>query len=71
MWSLTVDIYEPKGAGLAYPIVTHIFRGLTQAEAHGYYKAHLSTDQFMRECVTKRRWNQVHCSATSSWEQTI
>ena len=53
-WRIIVDIYEPAGAaGWSYPVVTHIFNGMTQAEAEGYYTAHLDTDEFFRDCIEK------------------
>jgi hypothetical protein len=66
---LVVDIYEPEGAGLDYPILRHEFYGKTREEAWGYYQAHLGTDEFLRDCVTARRWQSVKCQAEIRWER--
>lgn len=66
---LVVNIYEPRGAGLDYPVVQHVFFGRTKAEADGYYRSHLKTDSFLRGCVTRRRWERVECEAELHWER--
>lgn len=68
-WALIVDIYEPKGAGMDYPILTHIFRGTTKVEAQGYCKAHMTTDSFFRDCMESGRWKDVMCRARIYWQQ--
>ncbi len=68
LWAYTVDIYE-RMVGSAYPVVSHVFYGKTQAEAYGYYTSHLRTDAFLRGCVTRGRWSQVDCHAVAEWSQ--
>lgn len=43
-----IDIYEN-----GYPVVRHIFYGKTLSEARGYEKAHMQTDTFLRDAITK------------------
>jgi hypothetical protein len=62
IYALRQDIYE-KGVGDAYPVVSHIFYGKSENEAKGYYDAHMTTDQFMRDCTKRGRWEQVECKA--------
>ena len=69
IWKLVVDIYEPAGVGWDYPVVRHEFFGKTQAEAEGYFNSHMKTDVFMRDCVTRQRWERVECSPRMHWEQ--
>lgn len=64
--ALVVDIYE-SAVGDAYPVVRHVFLGKTKEEARGYFKAHMGTCEFMRDCVKKRRWKQVKCRAYARW----
>jgi hypothetical protein len=66
MWALHVKIYESE-VGDAYPVVEHVFRGKTKAEAQGYYESHLKTDTFLRNCVEKSRWRDVNCYAVAYW----
>ena len=62
-WALRVDIYEPAGAGMGYPVVSHVFYGKTKKEAQGYFDAHMGTDSFMRQCVEKGRFADFRCKA--------
>ena len=66
--ALVVDIYEPEGVGDAYPVVRHIFYGESQKEAHGYYESHMKTDEFMRDCVKKKKWKKVRCKTDKFWK---
>jgi len=63
---LVVDIYEAEIS--EYPVVTHIFNGKSRREAFAYFKAHLTTDEFLRECVRKNRWKTLRCQAHVRWE---
>jgi len=60
-WRLVVDIFE-MSVGYEYPVVRHVFTGRTADEARGYFQAHLETDEFMRDCVERRRWRDVVCA---------
>lgn len=53
--AIRVDIYEN---GL-YPVVSHIFYGRTLREAHGYFHAHMRTDEFLRDAINKQEWNGI------------
>lgn len=64
--ALHVDIYE-EAAGDSYPVVQHVFRGKTRAEAMRYYRSHLHTDSFLRGCVERGRWRDVSCSIDRYW----
>lgn len=68
-WALWVDIFEPNSAGMGYPVVTHIFKGLTKKEAEGYFKAHMGTDSFLRGCVTKGKFGQLDCRTFWRWRK--
>jgi hypothetical protein len=68
LWAYIVDIYEPS-VGYHYPVVQHVFLGKTRQEAWGYYKAHLTTDEFLAGCVEKGRWQKVSCSARAGWQR--
>lgn len=63
-WRLVVDIFEP---GTEYPVVRHVFAGRTKEEAEGYFKAHMTTDAFLRGCADHGRWSDVECEATARW----
>jgi len=67
LYALRQDIYE-KGVGDAYPVVRHTFFGKTKAEAQGYYNAHMTTDQFMRDCTERGQWDQVICTPKEAGE---
>ena len=60
MYALTQDIYE-KAVGDAYPVVRHVFYGKTRDEAQRYFDAHMTTDQFMRDCTERGQWDEVVC----------
>jgi len=57
---VVVDIFEGV-TKFRYPIVRHAFYGRDRAEAEGYYRLHMETDAFLRECVEKKKWNGVAC----------
>ena len=44
-----VDIFE----NTMYPVVSHIFYGKTLKEARGYLTAHMGTDSFLRDAISK------------------
>ena len=67
-WALHVDIYEPEGAGMGYPVVRHSFFGKTKKEAEGYCTAHLGTDVFMRDCMDTGKWQRIVCPAFVIWQ---
>lgn len=54
---IVVDTFEP---GAPYPILTHTFTGRDEAQAAAFLRAHLTTDEFFRECV-KGQWRKVRC----------
>jgi len=62
---LVVEIYEAEIP--EYPVVTHIFTGKTQKESLGYFKAHMTTDDFLRECVSSGKWKSLSCSYKARW----
>lgn len=64
---LVIDIYEPS-MGFDYPVVRHEFPGRTQAEAIGYFEAHVGTDEFLRACVYEGRFERIDCVAESRFE---
>ncbi len=68
-WALYVDIYEPAGAGMGYPVLRHIFYGKTKTEAQGYYDAHLTTDTFFAGCVLRGRFGDFDCRSFQKWER--
>jgi hypothetical protein len=65
---IVVHIYESE----PYPVVTHIFNGRTYDEAYSYLKAHMQTDEFMRDAIMKREWNgiplRVEMESYGNWE---
>jgi hypothetical protein len=65
LFRLIVDIYESEIQ--EYPVVTHVFNGKTKKEAMGYFRAHLTTDEFLRDCVNSGRWKTLSCHAVSRW----
>lgn len=69
-WIYHVDIYEPEGAGMEYPVVRHSFYGKTKEEAQGYYESHLGTDEFLQDCVKSGKWQEVKCTTKTHWEST-
>jgi len=65
--ALYIDIYEKETWG-NYPVVQHVFRGKTRAEAMRYYRSHLHTDFFLRGCVERGKWRDVSCSFDRYWK---
>jgi hypothetical protein len=61
LWRLTIDIYEPAGAGLGYPVVRHQMFGRTRAEVERYLNSHLKSDSFLRDCLKGGHWKSVDC----------
>ena len=64
---LTVEIYEAS-VGDEYPVVVHIFYGKTKKEAASYFKAHMSTDSFLRDCELSGCFKTVECRTESQWD---
>lgn len=57
LFKIVADTYEAK----PYPVLTHEFRGRTRKEAEGYFKAHLTTDRFLRACTEDGRFMDFKC----------
>lgn len=57
LFKIVADTYEAK----PYPVVTHEFRGRTQKEAEGYFRAHLTTDKFFKDCTEKEHFANFDC----------
>jgi hypothetical protein len=36
--------------GISFPVVTHVFSGMSVDQAQGFYRAHLKSDAFLRGC---------------------
>lgn len=66
LWRLVVDIYEPS-VGYDYPVLRHVFPGKTKAEAYGTFRAHMTTDAFLRDCIERAQWETVKCDAEARW----
>lgn len=66
LWRFVVDIFE-TGTTTAYPVLRHVFYGVDEDEAYGYFEAHLVTDEFLRGCVEKGQWNGLSCAARGRW----
>jgi hypothetical protein len=66
LWRLVVDIYEPEST-TAYPVLRHVFYGASRDEAMGTFAAHMKTDEFLRGCVKKERWDGVDCVSRIRW----
>lgn len=69
LWAVTVDIFEPAGAGSHYPVVRHQFFGKTRAEATHYLESHLKTDVFLRDCMQSGGYKNILCYATVTVEK--
>jgi hypothetical protein len=50
-------IYEE---GADYPVVTHVFCGMTAEQAQRTYRAHQKTDAFLRGCIAGR-FGEMKC----------
>ena len=57
-YRIVSEIFEE---GTDYPVVTHIFRGTTPEKARAFFKAHLTTDSFFKDCVQKKRFRTFTC----------
>ena len=68
-WIYHVDIFEPEGAGMGYPVVRHSFYGKSKKEAKGYFESHMKTDEFMRGCVKSGKWEKLKCKTKTKWEK--
>jgi hypothetical protein len=66
LWRFVVDIFEPE-TSTAYPVLRHVFYGLDEDEAYGYFEAHMTTDEFLRGCVEKEHWNGLKCFTKAHW----
>lgn len=56
-FDLTVETYEEGGE---HPVVTHVFHGKTPEQAVAFYRAHLKSDKFLRDCV-RGRFGKMPC----------
>lgn len=66
MKTLVVQIFEQSIK--SYPVVEHRFNGRTKKEAENYFKAHMQTDSFLRECVEGDNFqHQFSCSHRIFW----
>lgn len=65
-WRIVQQIYEQDDPD---PILTHVFYGKTEEEARGVYRAHMTTDSFMRGCVNQQRFRDFACHADSHVER--
>jgi len=61
------EIYESSTAKRGYPVVVHHFNGATRKEALGYLRAHMKTDEFLRDCTRKGKWDGVKCKSRAYW----
>ncbi len=57
VYQIVAETYESK----PYPVVVHAFIGETAKEARGYFKAHLGTCSFFRDCTQRRRFRGFRC----------
>lgn len=46
--------------GVDYPVVTHVFLGMTVEEVQGTYRAHQKTDSFLGGCL-RGRFGEIKC----------
>ena len=53
MKTVRMVIHDTFEAGQPMPVVRHIFYAPTREKAMAFYRAHLKTDAFMRECTRK------------------
>lgn len=51
-------IYE---ANLVFPIVIHIFQGVSRKQAKAFYEAHKKSDEFLRGCADKEHFVNFSC----------
>ena len=63
LWRVVVDIRE-AATGYAYPVVRHTFYGQTKAEAQRYFRSHMKSDAFMRDCIESGKFGPVTCRAS-------
>lgn len=61
---LIVDTFEGNDRE---PVVRHVFRGATRAEATAILKAHMKTDKFLRGC-SKGRFGAIRCRNVTKWK---
>lgn len=66
VFQITHEIFEPDGPSPDVAIVVHVFRGKTQAEAKGYFKAHQGTDSFFAGAVQRGSWNGMRLQSRTS-----
>lgn len=63
-YRLIVDIFE--GDTL---VITHVFYGHTEQQAHHFYSAHMQSDAYLRGCVTRGLYaGNVACRAVMRWD---
>jgi len=67
-YRLIVDIFEPAAGGEKL-VLTHVFYGDTEQEAHHYYQAHTQSDAYLRACVSTGLFRgSVPCRSAMRWE---
>jgi hypothetical protein len=60
LWAVVASTYEAD-IGDDYAVVSHTFFGRTQAEAVGYFQAHMGTDSFLRGCTEGGHFKSIEC----------
>ncbi len=65
-WRVVQHIYEERDPE---PVLTHVFYGESREEAEHVYSAHMETDSFMRDCVTRGKFRDFACNAKSHLER--
>lgn len=67
-WRIVQYIYEGTETE---PTLMHVFLGETREQAEGVYAAHMTTDSFMRNCVTAGRFRDFACHVANQTEQLV
>jgi hypothetical protein len=57
LWKIVAETWESKN----YPVVIHVFIGQTRKEAQGYFRAHLTTDRFFKDCTEEGHFADFRC----------
>ena len=72
-WRIIVATFEPGGPGGVdgYPVVVHMFCGATREEAEGYYAAHLTTDEFFRDCTETGNFRGEFACPSPVWVERL
>ena len=61
MYALIHDTFE---ATQKSPVVRHVFVGDTKKKAKGFFRAHMKTDSFMRQCTNKGNFDGKFACST-------